>query len=188
MTSSPARRQRRVRARRGRPKGSTVPFARDRQRFTIAALWGYRLAGAGAYTAAYWASITTSDEPIRPQDIGGLMTVAGTRIKHSSVTPKAHFEHLARKADRIPPDSDAWLETSATTIKALILAARNGNLEIYCAMLDLLMALGWRDVIERLTSRIDDALASNIPPFDGQLGRAGRKLLTQLRTSSKKSQ
>ena len=187
MTSSPARRQRRVRARRGRPKGSTVPFARDRQRFTIAALWGYRLAGAGAYTAAYWASITTSDEPIRPQDIGGLLTAAVIRIKHTSVTPKVHFEHLARKADRIPPDSDAWLEASAITIKALILAARTGNLEVYCAMLDLLMALGWRDVIERLTSRIDDALASNVPPFEGQLGKVGRKFLAQL-TSAKKTQ
>ena len=175
--ASPTRRQRRGRPRRGRPKGSTVPFARDRQRFTIAAVWGFRLAGAGAYTAAYWASITTSDEPIRPQNIRGLLTAAVIRIKHTSVTPKAHFEHLARKADRIPPDSDAWLETSAITIKALILAARTGNLEVYCAMLDLLMALGWRDVIERLTSRIDDALASNVPPFEGQLGKVGRKFL-----------
>jgi hypothetical protein len=157
-----------------------VPFARDRQRFTIAALWGFRMAGAGAYTAAYWASIATSDEPIHPEGVGDLLIAAGTQIKHTAVTSRAHFEHLARKAASTPPGSDAWLEVSATTIKALILAARTGNLKIYCAMLDLLIVLGWRDVIQRLTDRIQDALKSNIPPFEGELGKAGRRFLAEL--------
>src|SRR5262249_40885025 len=135
--ASPGRVERRRRQqKRGRPKGSTIPFERDRQRFTIGTLWGFRFAGAGPYTAAYWAAYVTGEEPIRPEDIEGLLIAAGTKIKHTASTLEKHLDHLARKADRIPPDTDAWLKISAVTIKALILAARTGNLEIYCLMLD----------------------------------------------------
>jgi hypothetical protein len=171
--------------RRGRPKGSTVPFERDRQRFTIGALWGFRFAGAGPYTAAYWAAYVTGEEPMRPEDIEGLLIAAGTKIKHTASTLEKHLDHLARKADRIPPDSDVWLKISAVTIKALILAARTGNLEIYCLMLDLLIDLGWANVIKR--RRINEALKSNVPPYDeGELGLKGPAFLARLRMAKKR--
>jgi hypothetical protein len=170
---------------RGRPKGSTVPFQRDRQRFTIAAWWGFRGAGAGPYTAAYWASIATSEEPIRPEDVESLLTVAGTKIPHTAVTLDKHLDHLTRKAARIPPESDGWLHVSAVTIKALVLAARTGKLEIYCQMLDLLLAIGWGDVIGRLSERVVQASKSNVPPFEGELGAKGRAFLARLRAAKK---
>jgi len=168
------------RRRRGRPKGSTVPFERDRQRFTIAAWWGFRGAGAGPYTAAYWASIATSEESIRPEDIDGLLHVAAVQIPHTSVTLDKHLDHLTRKAKRIPLESDVWLHLSATTIKAAVLAVRCGDLEAYCFALDLLIANGWGDVIGRLNARVIEASKSNVPPFEGNLGAKGRQFLARL--------
>jgi hypothetical protein len=170
----------------GRPKGSTILFERDRQRFTIAALWGFRLTGAGPYTAAYWASIATTSAPLKPEDVEQILVAAGVEIPHTAVTLDKHFDHLLRKADRISPDSDAWLQISALTIKALVLAARTGNLEVYCGMLDLLVDLGWGDVIEHLSRRIIEASRSNLPPFEGNLGAKGRELLARLRITVKK--
>jgi hypothetical protein len=77
---------------------------------------------------------------------------------------------------------------SALAIKGLIIAARTGNTEVYCYMLDVLLLLGWRDVIQRLTARIDDLTKSNVPPREGRLGRKGQALLAWLRaTTSKKT-
>ena len=174
--ASPARLARR----RGRPKGSTVPFERHRQRFAIAAWWGFRECGCGPYVAAYWAAVATGDEPIRPEDLEGVLNVAGIDIKRTASTLDKHLDRLARNAKRAPPD-DTWLRTSATTIKALLLAARTGNMPIYCGMLDLLVELGWAAVINRLSARIIEASKSNVPPFEGKLGRRGHQLLAELR-------
>lgn len=150
--SSPSRVERRRLQKRGRPEGSTIPFQHDRQRFTIAAWWGFRGAGAGPYTAAYWAAIALAEEPIRPEDVEGLLTAAGTKVPHTASSLDKHFDHLVRKARRLEPDSDAWLEISATAIKAAVLAIRCGDLEAYCFALDLLIANGWGDVIGRLSA------------------------------------
>jgi hypothetical protein len=180
--SSPARLARR----RGRPKGSTVAFERDRQRFAIAAWWGFREYGCGPYVAAYWAAVATGDAPIKPEDIDGLLTVAGVDIKRTASTLDKHLDRLARNAKRAP-SNNAWLRTSAITIKALILAARTNNMQVYCGMLDMLIGLGWADVIERLSARIIEAAKSNIPPHEGRLGRRGRELLAALRRTTPKN-
>jgi hypothetical protein len=179
--ASPAR----IARRRGRPKGSTVPFERDRQRFAIAAWWGFRECGCGPYGATYWATVATGDEPIRPEDIGGLLTVAGIDIKRTASSLDKHLDALTRKAKRAPADN-VWLQTSATTIKALILAARTNNMRIYCDMLDVLIGLGWADVIERLSARIIEASKSNVPPHEGKLGRRAQQLLAGLRDATPK--
>jgi len=176
--ASPARLARR----RGRPKGSTVAFERDRQRFAIAAWWGFRECGCGPYVAAYWAAIATGDAPIRPEDIDGLLTVAGVDIKGTASSLDKHLDRLARNAKRAPADN-AWLRTSAITIKALILAARTNNMPVYCGMLDMLIGLGWADVIERLSARIIEAGKSNIPPHEGRLGCRGQQLLNRARAA-----
>jgi hypothetical protein len=175
----------RVARRRGRPKGSAVAFERDRQRFAIAAWWGFRECGCGPYVAAYWAAVATGDAPIRPEDIDGLLTVAGIDIKHTASSLDTHLAHLARKAKRAPADN-AWLRLSATTIKALILAARTRNMRVYCDMLDVLIGLGWAEVIERLSARIIEASRSNIPPHEAKLGRRGQELLAGLRRATPK--
>jgi hypothetical protein len=185
--SSPSRVERRRRQqKRGRPEGSTVPFKHDRQRFTIAALWGFSLAGAGPYTAAYWAAVALAEGPIRPEDVEGLLTAAGTQIPHTAATLDSHFDHLVRKAARIPPESDAWLFGSATAIKAAVLAARRGELGAYCFALDLLIANGWGKAIKRLNARVIEASKSNVPPYEeGGLGLMGRAFLAHLRAEKK---
>src|SRR5262249_36176456 len=168
--------------RRGRPKGSAVPLERDRQRVGIAAACGFRECGGGPYVAAYWAALATGDEPIRPEDVEGLLTVAGIDIKRTASSLDKHLDALARKAKRAPANN-TWLRISATTIKALILAARIKNTEVYCGMLDILIGLGWGEVIERLSARIIEAAKSNIPPREGELGRQGQALLDWLRST-----
>ena len=176
--ASPAR----IARRRGRPKGSTIPFALNRQRFAIAAWWGFREYGCGPYVAAYWAAVATGDEPIRPEDFNSVLTVAGIDIKRTASSLDKHLDRLARNAKRAPAN-DAWLRTSATTIKALLLAARTGNMQVYCGMLDVLIGLGWGEVIERLSARIIEAAKSNVPPHEGSLGRRGQQLLDHARAA-----
>jgi hypothetical protein len=174
--ASPAR----IARRRGRPKGSTIPFALNRQRFAIAAWWGFREYGCGPYVAAYWAAVATGDEPIRPEDFNSVLNVAGIDIKRTAASLDKHLDRLARNAKRAPAD-DAWLRASATTIKALLLAARDNNMEVYCGMLDVLIGLGWGEVIERLSVRIIEASKSNVPPYEGELSRQAQRLLAELR-------
>lgn len=156
---------------------------RRRQKFEIAVWHGIRLYGVGPYLSAHWAAWLTGTEPIKPEDIEGLLTVAGTKIKFTASSFDKHIDRLARNAQRFPLESDAWLHMSALAIKAMILAARTGNSEVYCGMLDALVELGWGDMIERLRVRVDDLLKSNIPPREDKdkLGREGRGLLKWLR-------
>jgi hypothetical protein len=162
-----------------------VAFERNRQRFAIAAWWGFRECGCGPYMAAYWAAVATGDEPIRPENVEGLLTAAGIDIKRTASSLDKHIDRLARNAKRAPAD-DAWLRMSAAAIKALILAARMRKTQVYCGMLDTLVQLGWADVIGRLSARIIEASKSNVPPYEGKLGRQGRDLLDWLRRTTPK--
>jgi hypothetical protein len=164
-------------------KGSTVPPMRHRQKFAIAVCRGLRMSGTGPYVSAHWAAIVTGNEPFKPEDVEGLLTAAGTEIKFTASSLEKHIDRLARNADRAP-ETD-WERMSALAIKALILAARTGNGEVYCWTLDVLIGLGWRDVIERLRARIEDLAKSNVPPREGKLGREGQALLNQLRAAAR---
>ena len=179
--ASPAR----IARRRGRPKGSTVPLWDDSQCFTIAAWWGFRECGCSSQTAAYWAEVATGDKPIRPEDIEGLLSVAGVDIRHTAASLDNHLRALERKAKRAPANN-AWLMISATAIKGLILAARTRKPDVYCGMLDVLIKHGWGDVLKRLSERIVEASKSNVPPFEGTLGRRGQELLDWVRRATPK--
>jgi hypothetical protein len=168
----------------GRPKGSTVPLERHRQKFEIAVWHGVHLYGAGPYVSAHLAVVVTGEEPIEPEDVEGLLTAAGTEIKFTASSLDKHIDRLARNAERIPIDSDPWLHMSALAIKTLIIAARARDIELYYWTLDALIRLGWSDMIERLRARIDDLIKSNVPPREGKLGRQGQALLDWLRSAS----
>src|SRR5262249_54349572 len=147
-------RARSLRPRPGRPSGTTIPLERDPQRFEIAVWHGIHLDGHGPYTSAHWAAWVTSKKPINIEDVEGLLTVAGTEIEFTASSLDNHIDGLVRKAESIPVDSDPWLHASALAIKAFILARRTRNMEMECHLLDVLLSLGWRDVIERLIARI----------------------------------
>ena len=158
-----------------------MPLERHRQKFEIAVWHGIHLYGVGPYLSAHWAAWLTSIEPIKAEDVEGLLTAAGTKIKFTAASLDKHIDRLVRTAGRIPVESDPWLHMSALAIKAMILAARTGNTEVYCGMLDVLIELGWSDMIERLRARVGDLLQSNVPPREGELGREGKRLLEWLR-------
>jgi hypothetical protein len=168
-----------ARRRRGRPKGAVVTLERDRQRFAIAAWWGFRECGCGPYVAAYWAAVATGTEPIRLEEVEGLLTVAGIDIRRTASSLDSHLDALARKAKRAPADD--WLRMSALAIRAVVLAARTSDVATYCGMVDVLIGLGWSDVLARLSGRIMEVANSNRPPFEGKLGRRGRELFDRLR-------
>jgi hypothetical protein len=170
----------------GRPKGTTVPLERHRQRHQIAIWNGFRLCGYGPTTSTYWAAWATSDKPIQLEDIDGLLTVASAVIPHTASTLEKHFDGLARNAKRTTSEQadNYWLAASSLAIKALILAARTGNTEVYCGMLDVLIELGdWRDVVARLADRVIAASKSNVPPRESKLGHQGQALLDWLRSA-----
>jgi hypothetical protein len=91
--------------RRGRPKGSTVALEDDPQKFAIAMWHGVYLCGYGPYRSAYWAAWLTSDQPIKAEDVEGLLTVAGTESEFTASSLDKHIDRLARKAESIPVDS-----------------------------------------------------------------------------------
>ena len=76
-----------ARRKRGRPKGSTIPLERNERRHEIAIWNGFRLCGYGPTVSAYWAALVTSDQPIEPKDVEGLLTAAGTAIPYTASTP-----------------------------------------------------------------------------------------------------
>jgi hypothetical protein len=175
-----------MRRRRGRPKGSTVPIELDRQKYAVALWRAFREFDFGPYKAGYLAATVVSNEPIRLEDVEGLLVVASTEIKRTASSLDKHVDALVRKAKRVPDDN--WLAASATAIKALVLAIRSNKTATACGMLDVLVALGWHDLLSRLTARINDALRSNIPPRDGKPGHHGHEVLGLLKkVTSKKA-
>jgi hypothetical protein len=166
----------------GRPKGTTVPLKRHRRKLETAIWHGLRLDGHGPYTSGLWAIWVTSDEPIKPEDVEGLLTVAGTKIQFTASNIDRHVDRIVRNAKSRPVDSDPWLHMSALAIKGLIIATRAGDATTWCYMVDVLLRLsGWPAVIERLTARINELARSNVPPRENELGAKGQALLNWLR-------
>jgi hypothetical protein len=130
---------RRRRQRGGRPTGSSVPIERDKHKHEVAVCHALRMLHIGPYIGAYWAVWVTSHEPIKAEDVEGLLTAAGTKINFTASSREKHIDALARKVDRTPVESSEWLHMSALAIKAAILAARIGDTELYCNMVDVLI-------------------------------------------------
>jgi hypothetical protein len=171
----------------GRPKGARIHIAHDRKRFAVAAWWAFGEFGFGPYqSAGLAAAIVQNNEPIRMEDVEGLLTVASTRIHHNASSLKEHLAWLARKAEAAK--ADAWLIQSATAVHGLILFITKDDTAGACRCLDALLALGWEDVLDGLHARIDVALKGNMPPRDDKLGRAGSEFLARFRESRSKTQ
>jgi hypothetical protein len=168
----------------GRPKGSIIPIERNRQKFAIV-LWRvfhyHRLLRLGPYEAAYLAATVVSDQPIKLEDVEGVLGLASTTVPYTASTLDKHIDRLARNAQRAPRD-DPWLRQSAETIGALISAMQADETETACELLDDLIALGWGDLLRRLTARIQDALRGNIPRHDGPLRVAARRFVNRVKS------
>jgi hypothetical protein len=177
--------KRTTRRKRGRPKGSTVLLARDRQNAAIALWKAFRALDYSPHEAAYRALIIVGKQPLQPEHIEQVLTVAGKEIKYTASSLDAHLDALVRKAARTP-DRNPWLAASVTALVGLIRAARTNRIPLVWGMLQVLDSLGWRPLIISLGSRIDAAMRSNVPPFEGTLGRQGRQALDLIKNLSSK--
>lgn len=172
----------------GRPEGSRIAIERDPQRFEIASWWALFEEGVGPFDAARRAKLAVKGGAFSMEEIEGLLRVASAEIplpRHNPDEPDAGLRRLAAKARRVVQHPSLWLVHSVGTLRALIHFIRENNEPGICAMLDALVALGWRPVILGLARRIEDALGSNLPPADVErlekLSPAARRWLAELR-------
>jgi hypothetical protein len=168
----------------GRPIGSAVPIERNRQKFAIV-IWRvaryHRLLRLGPYEAAYLAAVVVSDQPIKLADVEGVLGLASTTVPYTASNLDKHIDRLARTAKAAPADNP-WLRQSAEAVGALVSAMQVDATETICELLDDLIALGWSDLLTRLTARLEEALRGNVPPADGPLARAARRLLSRAKS------
>jgi hypothetical protein len=169
----------------GRPKGSTIPIERDRQKYAIAIWHGLTMSGARPNDAAHWALALTSKKPTLAAAIEDRLIVASTEIKFTASSLDAHVDALVRKARGFPLKESFWLRQSAMAIEQAArglqtLQTPNG-LALYYGAIDSLKYLGWHDVLDSLAKRVvNDLTRSNFPPFEGNLGRQGRAVLRKI--------
>jgi hypothetical protein len=178
----------RIARRRGRPKGSTVAFERDPQRFEIACWWAFHGMGCGPFDAARRALLATKSGPITMEDIEGTLVMASATIAlpqpFDPADPDKGLRRLSAKAKRAPPSD--WLIVSSGLIRALITFIASNNTPGIAATCDGLMNFGWGPTIMGLAQRIEAALGSNLPPADlDKLSPAVRRLLAGLRPEQK---
>src|SRR5262245_18957364 len=96
-----------MRRRRGRPKGSTVPIERDRQKFEVACWWAFVGMGFGQFDAARRALLVVKGGPITLQDIDGVLHMASAEIPlpqpYDADDSDKGLRRLSAKARRAAP-------------------------------------------------------------------------------------
>ena len=74
-----------------------------------------------------------------------------------------------------------WLSTSASALRGLIYFFQRNDVPGMRRSLDILRQAGWGKTSERIGQRLETALKSNIPPYDGPLSADARRFLDALR-------
>jgi hypothetical protein len=175
------------RERRGRRKGSHAPLLKDRQRFTIA-VWLAFVDFFGPHESARLAIVLVEETtPITIETIENLLVVAAADYRQVSL--KEDFDDraraLTRKVELIRGRASGhelkWLVRSSGAVRALVDFVAVGDVGGANRAIMLLEHAGWGDILEHVQGRIDAALRSNWPPFEGQLKAAGRRLLAAAR-------
>jgi len=172
--------------RRGRPR---VPIERDPHRFEIACWGAFHEMGFGKFDAARRALLATKSGPITLEDVEGILIRASATIPlpqpFDRADPDKGLRRLSAKAQRAKPAP--WLINSAVLVQGLVTFIAMNNMTGICLAYDGLLRLGWAPTILGLAARIETALQSNVPPAEiEKLSPAGRRLLADLRSSSKK--
>jgi hypothetical protein len=194
MPSRPTSRRGGYRENSGRRKAL---FHEDPDRFFVA-LWRELIRYLGHEKAARLAAHFLAAEPIDMADVeGGALRIMSTKIAHHTDDLDNYLFSLVRKA-RTAPNDDAWLAASQAALSGLIAAtiklirpdlaaeAAPGLTADIREWIEQLRALGWGEKLARFEARFSAAMRSNLPPFEGALGRGGRRLLRERRGQSKK--
>jgi hypothetical protein len=125
--------------------------------------------------------------PIKVEIIEDLLVVVGADYRLAS--PRDLLDDraraLTRKAELIRERALGrelkWLIRSAGAVRALAGFIAAGNVGGANRSMVILEHAGWGDILKHLQARIDAALRSNWPPFEGRLKAAGRRLLAAAR-------
>jgi hypothetical protein len=191
--ASAARRERRLFRKTGRPEGSYASLLLDARRFAIAVWWAFR-DPLGPYAAARLAVVLIDERTrIGIEDIDGL--ILSLNANYAPVAPSDDLDgrakELVRKAElmtkRASEREIAWLTQSTGAIQGYVRFAATGDVGGLKLALGLLDHAGWRVIVSRLARRLDTALKSNMPPRDGPLSAAARRLLGKLRAENANS-
>lgn len=161
---------------RGRPSGK-VPFLKSDRRFEVVVYVAARAKEMAPYMAGRSALILLrSVAPITNSSLTAAINIASA--EHYAPVDK-NVEHLiahAEKVMRLPGGDDyRWVTNSAIYFGSLCQCIATGQMAGADISLRGLIALGWRDVLVRIWHRLEPALQSNLPPFDGVLRPATKK-------------
>jgi hypothetical protein len=187
--SSPGRRDRRLAHRRlGRPPGTHASLFRDRQRFAIAA-WIAHAPDLGPHiTARLVKVLIEEDTPIKIEDVEGLRLMISVPFKPPTSKADLDLDDVARQLqqkaklvrERATGSEMGWLSTSASALRGLVHFFLRNDLPGMRRSLDILRQAGWGKTSERIGRRLEAALRSNIPPYDGPVTPATRRFLDAL--------
>jgi hypothetical protein len=161
---------------RGRPSGK-VPFLKSDRRFEVAIYVVARANNMPTYMAGRAAlMLMRSVAPITNASLAAHINIASA-IHYAPVDK--NVEHLIAHAEGVMSRAgDAeylWVTNSAMYFGALVECITTRQVAGADISLQRLIALGWRDVLVRMWHRLEPALQSNLPPFDGVLRRAAKK-------------
>lgn len=162
---------------RGRPSGK-VPFLKSGRRFEVAIYVAARSNGWPTYMAGRAAlMLMRSVKPITNASLTAHINIASA-IHYAPVDK--NVEHLIAHAEGVmsrtgDADEYLWVMDSAAYFVALVECITTGAMAGADISLQRLIALGWRDVLIRIRNRLEPALQSNLPPFDGVLRPATKK-------------
>jgi hypothetical protein len=173
----------------GRPKGSIVALSADPQRFALATWCAFCEMGLDPYPAGYLVvGLFESGKPITAESIDEALVIMSSGITPATMPVVRRADRMVRKARQVFPRASeserAWLAYCSGAIRALVQFAAQANWVGVSRSLDLLMEAGWRDVIQRITRRLDAVLRSDMREFEGKLSRAALHFLTAQQDSS----
>jgi hypothetical protein len=161
---------------RGRPSGK-VPFLKSDRRFEVAIYVAARSNNMPTYMAGRAAlMLMRSVAPITNASLTAHINIASAI--HFAPVDK-NVEHLIAHAEEVMHHAAGadylWVVNSATHFGSLCQCITTRQMAGADISLQRLVALGWRDVLVRIRHRLEPALQSNLPPFDGVLRPATKK-------------
>ena len=165
---------------RGRPPGK-VPFLKSDRRFEVAIYVAARSNEMPTYQAGRAAlMLMRSVTPITNASLTADINIASA-IHHAPVDK--NVEHLIAHAEGVMSRAGGaeylWVTNSAIYFGALARCVATGQRVGADISLRGLIALGWRDVLVRIWNRLEPALRSNLPPFDGVLRPATKRQIAK---------
>ena len=168
---------------RGRPSGK-VPFLKSDRRFEVAVYVAARANGMATYMAGRSALILLrSVSPITNASLTADINIASAMNYVSRDRPDKNVEHLVTHAEEVMNHAAGadylWVVNSAAHFGSLCRCIATDQMAGADLSLQGLIALGWRDVLVRIWNRLEPALQSNLPPFDGVLRPATKRRIAK---------